>query len=100
MAKRKIEFLVTKEFKKKYQSMPKEMQRKIDKQLKLLKTNPAHPSLKIHKLNDDWEFYVDIHYRCIFSIEKNTYKLKTLDYLSPKDYLLKKHNIFIQSIVT
>jgi IS30 family transposase len=27
-------------------------------------------------------------------------KLKTLDYLSPKEYFLKKHNIFIQSIVT
>lgn len=27
-------------------------------------------------------------------------KLKTLDYMSPKEYLLKRYNIFIQSIVT
>jgi len=27
-------------------------------------------------------------------------KLKTLDYMSPKEYLLKKHNIFLQPIVT
>ncbi len=27
-------------------------------------------------------------------------KLKTLDYLSPKEYLLEKHNICIQPIVT
>jgi len=32
--------------------------------------------LRIHRLADHWEFYVDIHYRCIFQQEGNVYTLK------------------------
>jgi hypothetical protein len=27
-------------------------------------------------MSDIWEFYVDIHYRCIFQLEGNVYTLK------------------------
>lgn len=59
-----IEIIIPEEFKKAYKKLPEEIKKKVKKQLKFLSHNPAHPSLKIHKLNDEWEFYVDIHYRC------------------------------------
>jgi len=49
-----------------YVKIPKTIQTKVDKQLRFLVANPKHPSLRIHKLNDDWELYVNLYYRCIF----------------------------------
>jgi mRNA-degrading endonuclease RelE of RelBE toxin-antitoxin system len=63
---RQVVIEVTETFKRTYQALPDAIQKKVKKQLTLLRENPKHPSLKIHKLNDEWEFYVDIHYRCIF----------------------------------
>jgi mRNA-degrading endonuclease RelE of RelBE toxin-antitoxin system len=68
----------TEEFLKGYRNLPKAIQRKVDKQLRFLVDNPKHPSLRIHKMNDEWEFYVDIHYRCIFQREGNVYILLTV----------------------
>ena len=64
-----IDFIFTKEFKKSYLELPANIQKKVKKQLKFFEADPKHPSLKIHRLNDDWEFYVDIHYRCFFQRE-------------------------------
>lgn len=61
-----IELVVTEEFKEAFSKLPGDIKKKIRKQLRFLQANPAHPSLKIHKLNGEWEFYVDIHYRCFF----------------------------------
>ena len=71
----KIELVFTDEFKRTYKKLPSHIQKKIDKQLRFLVINPKHPSLKIHKLNGDWEFYVDFHYRCFFKQEGNKYFL-------------------------
>lgn len=54
-----IKFNFTDEFKKSYEKLPRDIKKKVRKQLKFLQNNPAHHSLKIHKLNDEWEFYVD-----------------------------------------
>ena len=62
----KVKIRATEEFLKRYRMLPQRIQKKVDKQLKFLTNNPKHPSLKVHKLNDEWEFYVDIHYRGIF----------------------------------
>ena len=62
----KANIRATEEFLKRYSRLPKRIQKKVDKQLRFLATNPAHPSLKTHRLNDEWEFYVDVHYRGIF----------------------------------
>lgn len=62
----RIELVLTKEFKKSYLTIPQDIRKKVKKQIAFLIDNPAHPSLKIHRLNDEWEFYVDIHYRCFF----------------------------------
>lgn len=74
----KAKIRATEEFLKRYRRLPKRIQKKVDKQLKFLATNPAHPSLKIHRLNDEWEFYVDIHYRGIFLREGNMYTFLTV----------------------
>jgi len=65
----------TKEFEKSFLELPKGIQSKLEKQIKHLRDNPKHPSLKMHKLNDEWEFYVDLHYRCFFLREGNIYTL-------------------------
>lgn len=74
----KAKIRATEEFLKRYRRLPKRIQKKVDKQLRFLATNPAHPSLKIHRLNDEWEFYVDVHYRGIFLREGNMYALLTV----------------------
>jgi len=73
-----IEIVFTEELKKSYQELPQKIKNKFNKQLKFLKINPKHPSLKIHRLNDEWEFYIDIHHRCFFLREGNVYTLLTV----------------------
>lgn len=74
MAQR-IEIILTPEFKDSYQKLPERIQRKVDKQIRFLSKNPKHHSLQMHRLNGDWEFYVDIHYRCFFERDGNTFIL-------------------------
>ncbi len=65
-------------FRKDYQKLPKEIQNKVDKQLRFLTQNPKHPSLKIHRLGHTgryWEFYVDRFYRGIFQIGEQGFEL-------------------------
>ena len=73
------EYLVAIEpkFLQEYDKLPKEIKKKVQKQITHLKDNPKHRSLQIHKLEgtDFWEFYVDKGYRCIFKIEGNVYRL-------------------------
>jgi mRNA-degrading endonuclease YafQ of YafQ-DinJ toxin-antitoxin module len=68
-----IEIVLTEELKRAYQPLPDAIKKKFAKQLKFLTANPRHPSLKIHRLNGEWEFYVDIHYRCFFHREGNRF---------------------------
>jgi len=49
----KIELILTAEFKEAYKKLPKNIQKKVIKQLHYLELNPAHPSLQIHKLNGE-----------------------------------------------
>ena len=51
-----IRIILTETLREDYRQLPKHIQKKFDK----------HLSLRIHRLADHWEFYVDIHYRCIF----------------------------------
>jgi mRNA-degrading endonuclease RelE of RelBE toxin-antitoxin system len=71
-----VEIIFTETLKEDYQELPKHIQRKFDKQVKFLARDPKHSSLRIHRIRDHWEFYVDIHYRCIFQKEGNVYVLK------------------------
>lgn len=71
-----IKLILTETLREDYRRLPQHIQRKFDKQLRFLVQNPRHPSLNIHRLADHWEFYVDIHYRCIFQQDGDTYILK------------------------
>ena len=74
----KIELVLTAEFKEAYKKLPTDIKKKVIKQLHYLELNPAHPSLQIHKLNGEWEFYVDIFYRCFFLRQGNKFTLLTV----------------------
>ena len=65
------------EFLPQYDELPRDIKKKLKKQISLLKENPKHPSLKIHKLegSDFREFYVNDFYRCVFRQEGNIYRL-------------------------
>jgi len=60
-----------------YDEFPREIKKKFRKQIALLKENPKHQSLKIHRLEGSqfWEFYVDDFYRCVFKQDGNVYRL-------------------------
>jgi mRNA interferase RelE/StbE len=73
-----IEIVLTEELKRAYRQLPDAIKKKFEKKLRFLAINPRHPSLKIHRLNGEWEFYVDIHYRCFFHREGNRYTLLTI----------------------
>jgi mRNA-degrading endonuclease RelE of RelBE toxin-antitoxin system len=71
-----VKIILTETRREDYRRLPESIQRKFDKQPRFLAQNPKHPSLQIHRLSEHWEFYVDIHYRCIFQQKDNIYILK------------------------
>ncbi len=64
------EFLITEEFIKQYQKLPKAIQKKAERQQKLFLKNPLYPSLHTEKLQpkdkEIWSFRIDREYRIIF----------------------------------
>ena len=68
------ELIFTQTFKKNYSRLPRDIQKRFDKQLELFQDNPAHPSLKIHRyksVTNVWEGYVSDKYRFTFSSIEN-----------------------------
>lgn len=58
-------------FKKSYQSLPENIQEKVDRQLNTLENNFRHPSLHTKKIKGAggiWEVRVDDFYRMTFEI--------------------------------
>lgn len=57
-------------FQKQYKKLPRNLQGKIDKQLKLLLIDFRHPSLKASKKSgsDEYEARVDYHYRFTYRV--------------------------------
>lgn len=71
----------THNFKKYYKKLPKDIKERVKKQVKILKQNPRHPSLKIKKMKDPrniWEGRITGSYRFTFLIEKKTYILRRI----------------------
>ena len=51
-----------------YQQLPREVQALADKNFRLLKSNPYHPSLHFKKIGDAqqlWSVRVGVHYRAL-----------------------------------
>ena len=56
-------------FSRDYSNLPPEIQKRADKQLKLLLENPRHPSLRVKKMEgagDIWEARITKNYRFTF----------------------------------
>ena len=73
-----MKFRRTNRFKKDYQKLPSDVQRRVDQKLRLLLQDPRYPSLRVHKLRGVeglWEFSVTMEYRVIFEIEGEYYVL-------------------------
>ena len=68
-------------FRKAYRELPPSIQRKVDKQLKLLVSNPRHPSLQVKRIRGTesvWEGRVDLHYRMTFEIQEEVIYLRVV----------------------
>ena len=66
-----MRILAYERFRRSYQHLPPQIQRKVDKQLKLLIENLRHPSLQVKRIKGTttlWEARVDLHYRMTFEI--------------------------------
>ncbi len=69
----------TASFKKLYKRLTPEIQRKVDKSLLLLESNPAHPSLNFKKMGgtkDIYEWRVTVNYRGTLRLEEKTAYLR------------------------
>jgi addiction module RelE/StbE family toxin len=71
-----LEIIITEEFEKRYQQLPKNIKRKAEKQEKIFRNNPFHPSLHTEKLMPKgkgiWSFRIGKRYRIIFRfLDKN-----------------------------
>jgi len=60
-----VKFRVTASFQKDYAGLPKNIQKKVDKQLTFLSEDPRHPSLNLKKLvgTELFEIRIDLKYR-------------------------------------
>jgi proteic killer suppression protein len=86
-----MEIFVTREFEKFYQDLSTEIKKKAEKQERLFKNNPFHPSLHTEKLEPKhhqvWSFRIDKSYRIIFCfLNKNKVLFLTV---GPHDWVYR-----------
>ena len=77
-------------FKKCYENLSSDIQRKADRQIKTLSEDFQHPSLHTKKIKGTkgiWEARIDIHYRISFEIIGDTIFLRVI---GNHDEVLKK----------
>ncbi|MFQ6039810.1 MAG: type II toxin-antitoxin system RelE/ParE family toxin [Candidatus Poribacteria bacterium] len=68
----------TRRFKKDYQKLSTDIQRRTDEKLRLLLLDRRYPSLRSHRVRGVpglWELSVTRNYRVIFEIERDCYVL-------------------------
>lgn len=75
-----INLVFTPKFKKQYQKLPRNIQQKFTKQLKLLAGNYRHHSLRTKKMEgvDKFEARVDLHYRFTFETAQDSITFITI----------------------
>lgn len=74
-----MKFVRTQVFGKQYGQLPRNIQKKVDRQILHLAQDIRHPALYAKKMvgqGDVWEGRVDIHYRFTFQIEGDTVILR------------------------
>jgi len=86
-----MEIIVTEKFNKYYQRLPRDIQRKSEKQTELFKKNIFYPSLHTEKLEpkgkEVWSFRVDKKYRIFFRFNNPT-SVRLL-VIGPHDWIYK-----------
>jgi mRNA-degrading endonuclease RelE of RelBE toxin-antitoxin system len=68
-------------FERCYQDLPKSIQKKVDRQIKILANDFRHPSLHTKKIKGSegiWEARVDISYRLTFEVIEDTIFLRVV----------------------
>lgn len=76
-----MRFIITKRFEDAYRGLPQTLQKKADKALKFLSENPAHPSLRLKKIQGVpgiWEARVDKACRMTLEIHPDCYLLRNI----------------------
>ena len=74
-----MRILAYQRFHRSYQSLPGDIQRKVDKQVALLADNLRHPSLQVKRIKGTrglWEARIDRHYRLSFEMIEDTIYLR------------------------
>jgi mRNA interferase RelE/StbE len=69
------------QFQKKYKKLPQQIKDKTKKQLRLLLSNPKHPSLNLKKMKDPrdiWEIRITYSYRLTFQQFEEAYYLRNI----------------------
>ncbi len=65
-----LEILVTREFEERYRQLSPELKKRAEKQERLFRQNPFHPSLHTEKLEprsrEVWSIRIDRNYRILF----------------------------------
>lgn len=76
-----MKFTRTKRFKDAYHALPDKIQKRVDKQLKILAENMRHPSLRVKKIQGVkgiWEARMTKNCRLTFEIKKEEYILRNI----------------------
>jgi len=76
-----VKVLAYESFKDFYARLPSHIQRKANKQLRLLAQNPRHPSLQVKRIRGTasiWEARVDRQYRLSFEMVGDTIYLRAV----------------------
>jgi len=74
--------IITGRFKKAYQLLPKEIQEKVKKALRLLDENPRYPSLRVKRIQGTDKIYegrIDQKYRFSFEFDGDDKILRNVD---------------------
>jgi mRNA interferase RelE/StbE len=76
-----MQIKTTQEFIKDYKNLPPLIQKRTDEKLRLLLSNPQHPSLGIKKMkgfSEIWEGRITENYRFTFQIQGDTFILRKI----------------------
>lgn len=76
-----MNFRVTERFAKAYRALPDAIRVKVDKSLRLLASDPRHPSLHLKKIQGTdliWEARVNRRYKFTLELHKGYYPLRNV----------------------
>ena len=85
-----MRLLRTAAFGEDYVRLPKAVQEKFERKIRLFMNNINHPSLRVQKMQghaNRWEASIDMFYRFTFEIHTDHYLLRRI---GPHDAVLKK----------